>query len=75
MENITENKAIEEFNNGNEVWVYTGDYGDMPLFEYEEDEDGDEIVDDAHKLMHPKSLDMGDEVKDLEGYNNFYISK
>jgi len=73
MKAITEEVAIEEFNSGGEVWVHTGDYGDMPMFEYEEDEDGEEIVGDAHKLMHPKSLSQDDEVSDLEGYNNFYL--
>jgi hypothetical protein len=41
------------------------------MFEYEIDEDGNEIVDDKHRLMHPKSLDMGDSLDNFI-YNNYY---
>ena len=70
---ITEEKANLMFEEGCEIWVYTGDYGDMPLFEYELDEDGEEIIADEHRLMHPKSLDYGDKLEDLQGYNNYYV--
>ena len=43
------------------------------MFEYELDEDGDEILDDKHRLMHPKSLDMGD-TSDNFIYNNYYTT-
>jgi len=59
MELITKKEAIDIFNSNGEVWVHSGDFGDFPMFEYEVDEDGEEIVDDKHRLMHPKSLDMG----------------
>ena len=71
MELITEKQAKDMFNSGSEVWVYTGDYGEHPMFEYEFDEDGNEIVDDKHRLMHPKSLDMGDSLDNFI-YNNYY---
>ena len=72
MKLITEKEAKDIFNSGGEVWVYTGDYGEHPMFEYEVDEDGNEIVDDKHRLMHPKSLDIGDSLEDLNNYNNYY---
>jgi hypothetical protein len=73
MELITKEQAIKEFLSDGEVWVHTGDISDVPIFEYELDEDGDEIIDDAHRLMHPKHRDYGDSVDDLEGYNNHYL--
>ncbi len=73
MEKITEKEAIEIFSSGGEIWVHSGDYGDIPTFEYELDEDGNEIFDDKHRLMHPKTLDMGDSLDDFAGiYNNYY---
>ena len=73
MEKISYKEAVEEFNSGGEVWVHTGDYGTMPMFEYELDEDGNEIIDDDYRLMHPKSEYNCDTIEDLEGYNNYYI--
>jgi len=73
MIKITKKEAIKEFSDGGEIWVHTGDFSSKPMFEYEEDEDGEEIVDDAHRLMHTKSLGNCDEVEDLEGYNNHYL--
>ena len=73
MKLITEKEANDLFNLGHEIWVYTGDYGIHPMFEYELNEDGDEILDDKHRLMHPKSLDMGD-TSDNFIYNNYYTT-
>jgi hypothetical protein len=71
LEKITEKLAKEIFLSGGEVWVYTGDYGEHPMYEYEIDEDGDEIVDDKHRLMHPLSLELCDSLSNFI-YNNYY---
>lgn len=73
MKKITEEKAIEIFELGGEVWVFTGDYGEFPIFFYEEDEDGNEIMLDENRLMHPKSKEHGDVLDDFF-YNNYYIA-
>lgn len=74
MKQITEEEAKKEFIQGGEIWVYTGDYGDDPMFEYEdEDEDGYPIIEDSNRIMHPKSIRYGDVVECLI-YNNYYYN-
>lgn len=73
MKIVTENEAKDIFTSGGEVWVYTGDYGKQPMFEYELDEDGDQMLNEQHKLMHPKSLDFGDNLESFI-YNNYYTA-
>ena len=73
MKIVTENEAKDIFTSGGEVWVYTGDYGKHTIFEYELDEDGDQMLNDKHRLMHPKSLDFGDSLENFI-YNNYYTA-
>ena len=73
MKQITQKQGKKLFKNDYEIWVYSGDYGNTPMYEYETDEDGEEIFNKKHRLMHPKSLDMGDTLKNLLIYNNYYL--
>ena len=73
MKQITQKQAKKLFKNDYEIWVYSGDYGNIPMYEYETNEDGEEIFNKKNRLMHPKSLDMGDTLKNLLIYNNYYL--
>jgi len=72
MKEITKKEAIREFKEGGEIWVFTGDCGDNPIFDYELDADGDEMDGEENKLMHPLGLHYGDKIESL-CYNKYHL--
>lgn len=63
MTRITKREAILHFNEGQEVWVYDHEHT------YNEE------TEEYEQLMHPKSIELGDDVDVLDGYDEFYKTK